>query len=98
MSKKSMDEANLTPEEVAVLKKTIDDTVIVYNDIKIMQEGVKDAIQEASEELNIKESDIREAAKTIFQQNINKKKQKQKALEKTLSAIGIDLNSDEDDD
>lgn len=93
-----MDEANLTPEEVAVLKKTIDDTVIVYNDIKIMQEGVKDAIQEASEELNIKESDIREAAKTIFQQNINKKKQKQKALEKTLSAIGIDLNSDEDDD
>ena len=52
-------------------------------------------IGEVADELEIKPSEIRDAANTLFKQNLADRQRKQKAVEEILEVLGYDITEAE---
>ena len=90
----SIQDKNLTPDEVAKLKTCINALVVCYQQIDDVRANAKDLVGEVAEALEIKASDITEAATTLYKQNFAKKEEKQEKLKDMLTTLGYDLDDE----
>lgn len=96
MAKQSLNDVTLTPDEAAKLKMTINSLVVNFQHQFDLAEQAKELVNEFADELDVKASEITDAARTVFKQNFEVRKAKQKALERVLTNIGYKLDSDEE--
>ncbi|AUS03044.1 coil containing protein [Vibrio phage 2.275.O._10N.286.54.E11] len=84
------------PEEVSKLKTILDTCRVSLQHIKDIQEQMKDDIREVAEELDIKPSEINQAAKALFKEDIAAKREKHEAVEELLEIAGYDTSGPTD--
>ena len=92
---KSIKDANLTKDEIQKLTNTIKSCLVNFTHMQDIREQMAEMIGEVSDELEIKPAEIRDAAQTLFKQNLAQRRQKQKAVEEILEILGYDVTDDE---
>ena len=92
---KSIKDANLSKDEIAKLNNAIKSCLVSFTHMQDIREQMAEMIGEVSDELEIKSSEIKDAAMTLFKQNLADRRKKQKAVEKILEVLGYDISDND---
>jgi len=92
---KSIKDANLNKDEIAKLNNAIKSCLVSFTHMQDIRDQMAELIGEVADELEIKPSEIRDAANTLFKQNLADRQRKQKAVEEILEVLGYDITEAE---
>ena len=86
---------HFTPDEIKKLKSVINSCVVTMQHQFDLAEHMKEIVQDAAQDLDIKPQQIKDAARVLFKQNLDQIRSKQDAIETLLEAAGYDFGSDD---
>lgn len=96
MAQESIKDKNLSSDETAKLKSLINSLVVSLTHMDDIRAQMKEDVGEVAAELELKSSEIMDAAKTLHKQNMAQKRQKLSATEEMLTELGYDISSDDE--
>ena len=83
-------------DEIDKLKSVLNSCVVSLQHIEDIREQMKEIVQEAADELEIKSAEINKAAKALHKQNIASARSAVEAVEELLQVAGFDTSGDLD--
>lgn len=84
-----------TPDETQKLKAIINSCVVTMQHQFDLAEHMKEIVQDAAQELDIKPQQIKDAARVLFKQNLMQMRSKHADIEAILEAAGYDFGAEE---
>lgn len=84
----SLKNKTLTPEQKAKLKRIMNDGVKVLQEVKDLNEGLRDTVKAVAEEIEIKPSVLSRAIKSAFKDDLNDQREDMDDIEELLMIGG----------
>jgi hypothetical protein len=90
----SIKDKQLTADEIEKLKSCVNAVVVNLQYAKDIADQTKELVSEVADELEINGTEIKDAARTLFMQNLAAKRAKQTAMEELLETLGYTLDEE----